>query len=58
MCLPKKKKGEKRREKPRRFTLKPEHGPRGARRKSLKPGALRLSWLGATDLVLAIWVDG
>ena len=64
MSLPKKKKkkekekGEKRREKPRHFTLKPEHGPRGSRRKYLKPGALSLSWLGATDLVLATWVDG
>ena len=53
-----KEKEEKRREKPWRFTLKPEHGPRGLRRKSLKPGALSLSWLGATDLVLATWVDG
>ena len=31
---------EKRIEKPRRFALKPEHGPRGLRRKPLKPGAL------------------
>ena len=45
-----KEKGEKRREKLRCFTLKPEHGPRGSRRKSLKPSALSLSWLGATDL--------
>ena len=27
-------------EKPRRFALKPEHRPRGLRRKPLKPGAL------------------
>ena len=53
-----KEKVEKRREKLRRFTLKPEHSPRGSQRKSLKPGALSLSWLGATDLVLATWVDG
>ena len=58
MCLPKKKKEEKRLEKPRRFTLKLEHGLRGLRWKSLKPGVLILSWLGATDLVLATWVDG
>ena len=36
----KKKKEEKRIEKSQRFALKPEHGPRGLRRKSLKPGAL------------------
>ena len=54
----KKKKKKKRREKPRCFTLKPKHSPRGLRRKSLKPGALSLRWLGATDLVLATWVDG
>ena len=53
-----KEKEEKGRENPRRFTLKPEHGPRGLRQKSLKPGALSLSWLGATDLVLATWVNG
>ena len=54
----KKKKKEKREEKkPQRFTLKPEHGLRGSRRKSLKPGALSVSWLGATDLVLATLVD-
>ena len=64
MCLPKntkkekKKKKEKREKKLQRFTLKPKHGPRGSRRKSLKPGALSISWLGATDLVLATWVDG
>ena len=46
MCLPKekektkKKKKKKRIEKPRCFALKPEHGPRGLRRKPLKPGAL------------------
>ena len=34
------KKKEKIIEKPRRFTLKPEHGPRGIWRKPLKPGAL------------------
>ena len=39
------------------FALKPEHGPRGIWRKPLKPGALNLYWLGATDLVLATWVD-
>ena len=39
------------------FALKPEHGPRGIWRKTLKPGALNLYWLGATDLVLATWVD-
>ena len=38
MSLPKEK--EKRIEKPRCFALKPEHGPRGIRRKPLKPGAL------------------
>ena len=37
---PKEKEKEKRQVKPRRFTLKPEHGPRGLRRKPLKPGAL------------------
>ena len=31
---------EKKRRKLQRFALKPEHGPRGIRRKSLKPGAL------------------
>ena len=36
----KKKKEEKIIEKPRRFAFKPEHGPRGLRRKPLKPGAL------------------
>ena len=36
----KEKEKEKRIEKPRRFALKPEHGPRGLRRKPLKPGAL------------------
>ena len=36
----KKKEKEKRIEKPRCFALKPEHGPRGLRRKPLKPGAL------------------
>ena len=36
----KEKEKEKRIEKPRRFALKPEHGPRGLRRKSLKPDAL------------------
>ena len=46
MCLPKEKKRKgKRKEKEKeekwqRFALKPEHGPRGLRRKSLKPGAL------------------
>ena len=30
----------KRKETLQRFALKPEHGPRGIRRKSLKPGAL------------------
>ena len=30
----------KRIEKPRCFTLKPEHGPRGLRQKSFKPGVL------------------
>ena len=54
----KEKEKEKRREKSRCFTLKPENGSRGLRRKSLKPGALSLSWLGATDLVLATRVDG
>ena len=28
----------------------PEQGPRGIWRKSLKPGALNLNWLGVTDL--------
>ena len=36
----KEKEKEKRIEKSRRFALKPEHGPRGLRRKPLKPGAL------------------
>ena len=48
MCLPKdkekkkekEKEKEKRIEKSRRFALKPEHSPRGLRRKPLKPGAL------------------
>ena len=40
MSLPKEKEKEKRQVKPRRFALKPEHGPRGLRRKPLKPGAL------------------
>ena len=45
MCLPKEKERtkekekEKRQVKRRRFSLKPEHGPRGLRRKPLKPGA-------------------
>ena len=37
---PKEKEKEKRQVKSRRFSLKPEHGPRGLRRKPLKPGAL------------------
>ena len=32
------------------LALKPEQGPRGIWRKSLKPGALHLDLLGATDL--------
>ena len=44
MCLPKEKEKEKEKEKriekPRRFALKPEHGPRGIWRKPLKPSAL------------------
>ena len=40
------------------FALKPEHGPRGIRRKPLKPGALNLHWLGVTDFVFATRVDG
>ena len=32
------------------LALKPEQGPRGIRRKSLKPDALNLYWLGVTDL--------
>ena len=36
----KKKKEEKENGKPRHFTLKPEHSPRGIWRKPLKPGAL------------------
>ena len=32
------------------LALEPEQGPRGIWRKSLKPGALSLNWLGATDL--------
>ena len=66
MCLPKEKKRKgKRKEKEKKrkikrrkiatLALKPEHSPRGIRRKSLKPGALNQ---GATDLVLATWVDG
>ena len=65
MCLPKYKEKEKEKEKKKkrkrrnlqRFTLKPEHGPRGIWRKPLKPGALNLQWLGVTDLVFATWVD-
>ena len=53
----KEKEKEKRREKLRRFALNPEHGSRGLQRKSLKSGALSLSLLGATDLVLPTWVD-
>ena len=43
MCLPKeneKTKEKKEIVKPRRFSLKPEHSPRGIWRKPLKPGAL------------------
>ena len=36
----KEKEKEKRIEKPQRFALKPEHGPKGIWRKPLKPGAL------------------
>ena len=36
----KKKKGKRHRRKLQRFALKPEHGPRGIWRESLKPGAL------------------
>ena len=36
----KEKEKEKRHVKPRHFALKPEHGPRGLRRKPLNPGAL------------------
>ena len=32
------------------LALKPEQGPRGIWRKSLKPGALNLNWLGVADL--------
>ncbi|KAL6322742.1 hypothetical protein AAG906_018623 [Vitis piasezkii] len=32
------------------LALKPEQGPRGIWRKSLKRGALSLDWLGVTDL--------
>ena len=52
MCLPKEKKRKgKRKEKEKeekwqRFALKPEHGPRGLPRMSLKPGALiQLVWI-------------
>ena len=51
------KKKKKKLEKPRCFALKLEHGPRGLRRKPLKPGALT-NWSGSTDLMLATWVDG
>ena len=46
MCLPKEKEKTKEKEKEKRkvksccFSLKPEHGPWGLRRKPLKPGAL------------------
>ena len=40
MSLPKEKEKEKRQVKPCHFSLKPEHSPRGLRRKPLKPGAL------------------
>ena len=58
----KKRKREKEKKKKRKriniaMALKPEHDPRGIWRKPLKPGALNLHWLGATDLVLATWVD-
>ena len=53
----KEKEKENREVKPRRFSLKPEYGPRGIRRKPLKPGALN-NWLGVIDFVLATWVDG
>ena len=40
------------------FALKPEHGPRGIRRKPLNPGALNLHWLGVADFEFATRVDG
>ena len=45
MSLQKKKK-----KKSARLALKPEQGLRGIWRKSLKPAALNLNWLGVTDL--------
>ena len=42
------------------LALKPEQGPRGIWWKSLKPGALSLQWLGATDLTaryMGGWVE-
>ena len=56
----KKRKTKRRKEKRKAATLYLETRARsrGLRRKSLKPGALSLSWLGAIDLVLATWVDG
>ncbi|RVW21489.1 hypothetical protein CK203_111257 [Vitis vinifera] len=44
------KKKKKKKEQSVSLALKPEQGPRGIRRKSLKPGALSLDWLGVTDL--------
>ena len=53
----KKKKQKEKRIKIAMLCLETRHGPRGIWRKPLKPGALKLYWLGATDLVLATWVD-
>ena len=54
----KKKQKEKKRIESRCFALKPENGPRGSWRKTLKPGALNLYWLEAADFVFATRVDG
>ena len=39
------------------FALKTEDGPKSIWQKPLKPGALNLYRLRATDLVLSTWVD-
>ena len=51
-----KEKKKKRREKLQRFSLKPEHGPRGIWRKLSKPGAL--SQLVGSHRLNACYTDG
>ena len=50
------KRSEKKKETPRRFALKPEHGLRAKWRKSLKPGAL--SQLGGSHRLSACYMGG